>query len=303
MNKPVTSHEVPRAVPFCPPELSIDDPVGIGLRSPHYQEIIDQPPRLGWFEVHPENYFGGGMHRHYLKKIRQDFPISMHGVGLSLGSDQPVDEEHLRQFKELIDMFEPFVISDHVSWSASGNAHLNDLLPLPYTQETLNRLCENIDRTQSYFGRKILVENPSTYLAFNDNEMPEHELLNALCEKTGCGLLLDINNIYVQSHNHGIDPIEYIDNINPESVGEMHLAGHIVKNAGEHTILVDSHNQLVRNEVWDLYEYAVKRIGSIPTLIEWDQDFPPLEILVEEAGRARSIIERVTAGKQSHEAG
>lgn len=303
MSKLDTSHEVLRAVPFCPPDLSIDDPVGIGLRSPHYQEIIDAPPQLGWLEVHPENYFGGGMHRHYLKQIRQDFPISMHGVGLSLGSDQSVNEDHLRQFKELIDIYEPFVISDHVSWSASGNAHLNDLLPLPYTRETLNRLCENIDRTQSYFGRKILVENPSTYLAFNDNEMPEYELLNALCEKTGCGLLLDINNIYVQSHNHGIDAIEYIDNIKHDNVGEMHLAGHIVRNTGEHTILVDSHNQLVRHEVWDLYEYAIKRIGSIPTLIEWDQDFPPLETLVEEAGRARSIIERVTDGKQSNEAG
>ncbi len=292
MSKLDASHDVPRAVSFDPPDLLLNDPVGIGLRSPHYQEIIDNPPNLGWLEIHPENYFGGGLHRHYLRQIRQDFPVSMHGVGLSLGSDQGVDTDHLRQFKELIDIFDPFIVSDHVSWSASGNAHLNDLLPLPYNNETLNRLCENIDSTQTYFGRKILVENPSTYLSFRGNEMTEYEFLNLICDRTGCGVLLDVNNIYVQSHNHGIDPIEYIDNINANNVGEMHLAGHIERPVGDNKILIDSHNQLVRNEVWDLYSYAIGKIGSVPTLIEWDQDFPPLDVLIEEASRARSIIER-----------
>ncbi len=278
-----------------PPDLPIIDPVGVGFRSPHYQEIMDNPPNLGWFEVHPENYFGGGINRHQLTKIRQNFPISMHSVGLSLGSDQAVDTNHLRQIKDLIDIYEPFIISDHVSWSASGNAHLNDLLPLPYNSETLQRLCNNIDQCQEYFGRKMLVENPSTYLAFNDNEMKEYELLNELVARTGCGILLDINNIYVQSHNHGIDALEYIDNVKHEHIGEIHLAGHIerkiTQDDGEHIILVDTHNQLVKAEVWDLYDYAVKKMGSIPTLIEWDQDFPPLKTLVSEAALARNIIE------------
>ena len=286
-----------------PPDLSLSNPVGIGLRAPHYQEIIDSPPALGWFEIHPENYFGGGIHRHNLSQIRENFPLSMHAVGLSLGSDQPVDEEHLRQFKELIDIYDPFIVSDHVSWSASGNAHLNDLLPLPYTKETLERLCTNINQTQDYFGRTILVENPSSYVAYNNNDMSEYELLNELSKRTGCGLLLDINNIYVQSHNHGLDPIEYIDSINPEYVGEMHLAGHIERAVGENTILVDSHNQRVREEVWKLYEYAVGKIGIVPTLIEWDQDFPSLDILIDEANAAFNIIKRVCPKEVQHATG
>ncbi len=294
MEKPDSSyHKIKQAFLSSSPDLLASNPVGIGLRSPHYQEIIDSPPSVGWLEVHPENYFGGGAHRHFLKQIRQDFALSMHAVGLSLGSDQAVDVEHLRQFKELIDIFEPFVVSDHVSWSASGNAHLNDLLPLPYTQETLNRLCENIDQTQTYFGRSILVENPSSYIAFQGDEMREYELLNALCARTGCGLLLDVNNIFVQSRNHGFDAVDYIDHINPDFVGEMHLAGHIEQQAGDGVILVDTHNKRVRDEVWDLYAHAVGRFGRIPTLIEWDQDFPPLETLVDEAALARGVIDRV----------
>ncbi len=273
-----------------PPESSCTDPVGIGLRAPHYQEIIDSKPALGWLEVHPENYFGGGVHRHFLSRIREDYPVSMHAVGLSLGSDQPLEVEHLRQFKELIDIYDPFLISDHVSWSASGNAHMNDLLPLPYTNETLARLCQNIDQAQTYFRRRILVENPSTYIAFKGNEMPECEFMNMICSETGCGMLLDINNIFVQSHNHNLDPIEYINNIDGKFVGEMHLGGHIEKSAGASTILVDSHNQCVRDEVWALYEHAVSRFGAIPTLIEWDQDFPELGVLLKEASKARNII-------------
>ena len=300
MTEPASHHKMAQACYSSPPDFPSVDPVGIGLRSPHYQEIIDKLPQIGWLEIHPENYFGGGVHRHFLSQIRQNYPLSMHAVGLSLGSDQPVNTEHLQQFKELIDLFDPFIISDHASWSTSGNAHLNDLLPLPYTQETLNRLSENVDQAQNYFGRSMLIENPSTYIAFTDNEMSEYEFLNALCVKTGCGLLLDINNIFVQSHNHGIDPVDYIDHINPASVGEIHLAGHIEKEAGDHTILVDTHNQRVRNEVWDLYAYALKRFGQVPTLIEWDQDFPPLRTLLDEAARARHIIDNALSGEKTH---
>ena len=302
MSKPVSTPHMLQAYSSNPPDLSLIDPVGIGLRAPHYEDIIDTKPKIGWVEVHPENYFCGGLHRHFLDQIAKTYPISLHAVGLSLGSDQPVDENHLKQFKELIDRYNPFNVSDHVAWSASGNAHLNDLLPLPYTQETLTRLKKNVSQTQDYFGRPILVENPSTYIAFKDNEMPEYAFMNMLCEQSECFMLLDINNIYVQSHNHGLDPYEYIDNIEPKFVREMHLAGHIEKDVGERSILVDTHNKTVCDDVWKLYEHAVKRLGSVPTLIEWDQDFPPLQTLLDEAATARSIIESNAAESATHAA-
>lgn len=278
------------------------DPVGIGLRAPYYQDVLETDLNIGWLEVHPENYFGGGAHRHFLREARKKYPISLHGVGLSLGSDQPVSRDHLQKFKELIDIFQPFNISDHASWSASGNAHLNDLLPLPYTQETLDALCRNIDRTMEYFGRTILVENPSSYVAFADNEMTEFEFMNRAAEKTGCGLLLDINNIFVQAHNHGYDAWGYIGAIEGKYVGEMHLAGHIEHTIGEQSILIDTHNQPVRRQVWDLYEFAVQRFGAVPTLIEWDQDFPSFETLVAEADKARAVIVRVCDKEIRHAA-
>ncbi|MGH1402632.1 MAG: MNIO family bufferin maturase [Alphaproteobacteria bacterium] len=273
------------------PDLIPHNPVGIGLRSNHYEEIIEDKPRdIGWLEIHPENYFGGGLNRYFLDKIRTHYALSLHGVGLSLGADQPVSSPHLKAFKELIDRYEPFNISDHIAWSASGNAHLNDLLPLPYTQETLKRLCENIDQTQSYFKRNILVENPSTYIAFKGNEMDEHDFMNEVCKASECGILLDVNNIYVQSHNHGLDPYTYIDAINPDFVGEIHLAGHIEKAIGSESLLIDTHNQLVCDGVWELYHYTIEKMGQKPTLIEWDQDVPALQVLLDEANQAQSII-------------
>ncbi len=265
---------------------------GIGLRTPHYEDLREQRPDIGWIEVHPENYFGGGTHRRYLGKARELYPLSLHGVGLSLGSDQPVDDGHIKKFKELIDIFEPFQVSDHVSWSASGNAHLNDLLPLPYTQETLNRLCNNIDHVQTAFGREILVENPSTYLSFTIDEMTEYEFMNEIARHTGCHVLLDVNNIYVQAVNHGFDPYEYIDKINPTPVREIHLAGHTEREFEDGTILVDTHNRPVRDEVWALYDHTIARIGAIPTLIEWDGDIPPLQEIVTHADKAQAVIDR-----------
>ena len=270
---------------------ALSDPIGIGLRGPHYRDIDEQKPDIGWLEVHPENYFGGGIHRHYLEKLRKNYEISFHSVGISLGSAHGLDENHLQRIKELIDVFEPFQVSDHASWSASGNAHLNDLLPLPYNQETLQTLCENINKTQDFFGRRMFVENPSTYMAFDENEMEEYELMNSLAEKTGCGILLDCNNIFVQSHNHGFDPFHYISNINPEFVGEMHLAGHSERDLGEETILIDTHSKPVKKDVWDLYAHAIQHLGEIPTLIEWDMDIPPLQTLLDEADKARNILQ------------
>jgi len=286
-----------------PPDIPpLNRPVGIGLRSKHYAEILEtKPDTIGWLEVHPENYFCGGVHKHYLDQITQHYPLSLHAVGLSLGADQAVDEQHLESFKTLIDRYNPFNISDHVAWSASGNAHLNDLLPLPYTRATLARLSDNIKQTQDYFGRAILVENPSTYIAFKDNEMSEQDFMNALCDQAQCFMLLDSNNIYVQSHNHGLDPYAYINTINPKFVREMHLAGHIEKPVGAETILVDTHNQMVCDAVWELYEHAVRTIGVVPTLIEWDQDVPELQVLLDEAAAAQAIIDKVTKANHAAE--
>ena len=276
---------------------------GIGLRAPHYQDILDKKPDIGWIEVHPENYFGGGVHRHFLGKAREIYPLSLHAVGLSLGSDQPVSEEHLRRFKELIDIFEPFQVSDHASWSASGNAHLNDLLPLPYTAETVQRLCDNIDHVQEYFGRTILLENPSSYVSFTIDEMSEYEFMNEIAARTGCHLLLDVNNIHVQAVNHGFDAFHYLDHIKPEYVREMHLAGYTERQFDDGVILVDTHNRPVQDEVWTLYEHAVQRFGPVPTLIEWDGDIPDLSVIVEESNKAQNVINRQErAGVECHAA-
>lgn len=286
---------MPKRANSIPPEnmpyLPENNPAGIGLRHPYYRNVIEEKPDIGWLEVHPENYFGGGAHRHYLSKARELYPISFHAVGLSLGSTESVSRDHLRQIKELIEIYEPFQVSDHASWSMSGNAHLNDLLPLPYTEETLGALCRNIDEAQEFLGRRILVENPSTYLAFKDSTMPEWVFMNETAKRTGCGILLDVNNIYVQSRNHGFDAFEYLRGIKSDPVGEIHLAGHTEKTTESGDIvLIDTHNSLVRPEVWELYRFAIQRLGSIPTLIEWDQDFPPLQILLAEAARAAAII-------------
>ena len=279
-----------------PPASIPAEPVGIGLRYPHYQEVLETDLNLGWLEVHPENYFGGGAHRHFLSEARKSYDLSLHAVGLSLGSDQAVDENHLAQFKELIDIYQPFNVSDHASWSASGNAHLNDLLPLPYTQESLDRLARNVERAMEVLGRRMLIENPSSYVAFAGNEMHEDVFMNRLADMTGCGILLDVNNIYVQAHNHGYDAWSYIETIDKRHVGEIHLAGHIEQSAGDGVILIDTHSRPVKGDVWDLYAHAVKHVGVVPTLIEWDTDIPDLAIFVAEADKARAIIADIGNG-------
>lgn len=279
-----TNHKYSSVAPSCA--------AGIGLRTAHYRDILEQKPDIGWIEVHPENYFGGGAHRHYLNKARELYPLSLHAVGLSLGAPDAVSEEHLKQFKELIDIYEPFQISDHASWTSSGNAHLNDLLPLPYTKESLQNICRNIDQTQNFFGQKILVENPSSYMRYAINEMDEPAFMNELAKRTGCGILLDINNIYVQANNHNFDAKNYIDQISPDYVGEMHLAGHIEHDVAGQTLFIDTHNQPVKEDVWNLYSYAAQKFANTPSLIEWDSDLPALSVLVEHADKAQSIIDR-----------
>jgi uncharacterized protein (UPF0276 family) len=288
-----------------PPTDVIENVMGVGLRHPHYREISNQPPsQISWLEVHPENYFGGGINVKFLEKIREDFPISFHGVGLSLGSAQCVDTHHLSQLKILIDQIQPFQFSDHASWSMSGNAHLNDLMPLAYTESNLQNICRNIDHVQGVLGRQILIENPSTYMSFQTDEMSEWDFLNEAVKRSGCHLLLDINNIQVQAHNHGFKPEDYIDGINFKAVREIHLAGYTEKNIEGRAVYLDTHGECVHDNVWSLFEYTMQRHKPIKTLIEWDNEIPALDLLLGEAAKAQAIITKIhRADKSRDEAG
>lgn len=267
---------------------------GIGLRHAHAEAVLERAPRLAFLEVHPENYLGGGKPRKQLMKLRQHYPISFHSVGLSLGSHQQPNVAYLHELKALVDEFEPFLFSDHAAWSRSGNAHMNDLLPLPYTEETLDTICRNIDIAQGILKRRLLIENPSTYVMFADAEMGETTFLNRIVGRTGCGLLLDINNIYVQSHNHGFDPMTYIYAIEEDAVEQFHLSGHSERKFEEGTLLIDTHDTPVADEVWNLFEHAVQRFGARSTLMEWDAQLPALDTLLAEARKADTIIGKHT---------
>lgn len=264
---------------------------GIGLRFAHYDAIRAQRPDVGFLEVHTENFFGGGYHLDMLSDLAADYPISLHCIGLSLGSCEPVDGAHLAQVKSLAERFRPVLISDHASWSRSGNAHLPDLLPLPYTQETLQALSDNVQRVQDALGRAILVENPSTYLRYAESAMDEAVFLRRLCERSGCGLLLDVNNIVVQAHNNGLDALAYLDALAGCEIGEIHLAGHIeqVFDSGA-SLLIDTHSRPVPDAVWALYDAALARFGPVATLIEWDKDIPVPEVLLAEADKANQRL-------------
>jgi uncharacterized protein len=264
---------------------------GIGLRSNHVLEILETRPVLGWVEVHSENYFGRGIPRHYLERIREHYPVSLHGVGLSVGSTDAFNHEHLAALRELIVDIDPLFVSEHLSWSSVGGHYLNDLLPLPYTQEALAHLAARVGEIQERLGRQILIENISSYLQFDESAMPEWEFLAELTNRSGCAVLLDVNNIYVSAINHGFDAYRYLQAIPVHTVREMHLAGFTRKSFDGGEILIDTHNRRVAPEVWRLYEAAVARFGAVPTLIEWDSDLPPLAVLLDEARRAQTIME------------
>ncbi|TAM44535.1 MAG: DUF692 domain-containing protein [Gammaproteobacteria bacterium] len=267
---------------------------GIGLRAPHYRDVTETPPDVGWLEVHSENYFGdGGAPLHYLERARVHYPVSLHGVGLSLGSADPLNREHLRKLQQLIARIEPGLVSDHLSWSSIDGRYLNDLLPLPYTEEALDHIVARIVETQEFLGRRILVENPSSYLRYRHSTIPEWEFLTAAAERADCDILLDVNNVYVSACNHGFDPRVYLRAIPADRVQEIHLAGHTVKHHEDGDILIDTHNTRVCDVVWELYRETVARLGLRPTLIEWDSDLPALAVLVEEAAMADRILERV----------
>ena len=266
---------------------------GIGLRGPFHGEFIDRRPPISWLEAHSENYFADdGIARGALERIRPNYPISLHGVGLSIGSTDPLAKVHLARLRALVDCVEPALVSEHLSWGAVNGRHLNDLLPLPYTEEALDHMVRRVQEVQDSLKRPILIENVSSYLEFVDSAIPEHEFLVAVSRRSGCGLLLDINNIHVNAVNHGFDPVAFLDAIPPERVAEMHLAGHTARRCGEREILIDTHNTPVCGPVWDLFRLAVERIGRRPTLIEWDSDFPPLERLLREAETAQSILDK-----------
>jgi uncharacterized protein len=270
---------------------------GIGLRFQHHQAVLDTRPDVSWMEVHTENYMGGGSPIHCLEAIRCDIPISLHGVGLSLGSAEGLDQAHLDRIWQVAERIEPNLMSEHIAWSVSGGTYLADLLPLPMTEEALAVVCRHVDQVQSTLKRRILVENPSTYMQFRHSTIPEWEFMAAVAARTGCGILCDVNNIYVSAKNHGWDPLAYLTALPPGAIGEIHLAGHSVRRLADgNTLRIDDHASRVIDEVWSLYEEALRRFGPVPTLIEWDNNIPPLDVLLEEARRADALINAANSG-------
>lgn len=264
---------------------------GIGLRFPHHQAFAATRPALGWVEVHSENFMGGGTPLRYLETVRRDYPLSLHGVGLSLGSADGLDPAHLERLARLVAQLEPALVSEHLSWSVVGHTYLADLLPLPLTEEALAIVCRHVDATQERLGRQILLENPSTYLQFRHSTIPEWEFLASVAARTGCRLLCDVNNIYVSTQNHGWDAAAYLNALPVAAIGEIHLAGHaVVTLDGGATLRIDDHGARVAPAVWALYEEALARFGPLPTLVEWDTNLPELEVLLDEAAHAERLL-------------
>ncbi|MBZ9734370.1 DUF692 domain-containing protein [Mesorhizobium sp. CA18] len=263
--------------------LAIPASAGIGLRSPHIAEMLTRRPSAGWLEVHAENYMGDGAGVQALERLRQTYPLSVHGVGLSLGSAQGLDRDHLERLRKVCERFEPDLVSEHLAWSVADGAYLNDLLPLRYDEEALAIVARNVETVQDTLKRRVLIENLSAYLAFADSSMSEAEFLAALVARTGCGLLLDVNNVQVSAHNLQYDAKAFINALPEEAIGEIHLAGHATNQVGTDTVLIDDHGSRVPPVVWALYQHAVDRLGPRPTLIEWDTDVPVLDVLLGEA--------------------
>ena len=266
---------------------------GIGLRFPHHQAVIARRPRVAWFEVHSENYLGGGAPLRDLETIRRDYPLSLHGVGLSLGSIDGLDAVHLDRVAALAARIEPGLVSEHLTWSISDGDYVGDLLPLPLTEEALDVVCDNVDRFQNALRRRILVENPSSYLRYRHSTIAESEFLVAVVRRTGCGILCDISNIFVSAANHGWDAHSYLAALPPAAIEEFHLAGSSVRPLGDGaTLRIDDHGSPVDPAVWAMFGEAVQRFGALPTLIEWDSNIPPLETLIDEADHAGAVLRK-----------
>ncbi|OIQ98136.1 hypothetical protein GALL_199000 [mine drainage metagenome] len=264
----------------------LPDTAGIGLRAPHYREVLDTLPKLGWVEVHNENFFGGGAPLHTLLRVREHYPVSLHGVGMGLASTTPLDKEHLSAVARLCADVQPAAVSEHLCWNAAEGMVINDLLPFPYTREALAHVARRVDQVQERIGRQLLVENLSSYLSFSHSEMTEGEFLAELTRRTGCGILFDVENLYVNMRNLGVDTEAFIKAIPAAAVKEYHLAGYSMRDG----CLVDTHNHPIYPEVWELYESVLRQIGPRPTLIEWDSDIPALSVLMGEAAKAQQRL-------------
>jgi uncharacterized protein len=262
---------------------------GVGLRAQHVEQILAHRPEVGWLEVHPENYMVDSRALTKLERIREQYPLSLHGVGLSLGSARPLDYQHLTRLASLVKRLDPFLVSEHLSWSTTGDVHFNELLPLPYTDESLDVMTSHVQQVQDILSRRLLIENPANYLRFRHSTLTEAAFLTELVARTGCGLLCDINNLYVSAHNVGINPADYLLTIPGSAIGEVHLAGHARIMAAGDVVLIDDHGAPVSDDVWTLYAQTIRNFGYRPTLIEWDSNLPALEVLVGEASRARQV--------------
>jgi len=263
---------------------------GLGLRTPHYEQVLQEQPDVDWFEVLSENYMvAGGKPRYYLEAIGERYPLVMHGVSMSIGSTDPLNMEYLRSLKALANAVNPRWISDHICWTSIHGVNSHDLLPLPYTWETVRHVAERVKQVQDFLGRRLLLEHVSSYLSYRNSEMNEWEFLNAVCDEADCLILLDVNNIYVSARNHGFDPLEYLDVVNPRRVQQIHLAGH--SDYGDYVI--DTHDHDVPNAVWGLYRETLKRLGPVSSMIERDGNIPAFDALYDELGQARTIADEV----------
>jgi len=278
--------------PACDQESSLPPRAGVGLKPEHFRQIVETWPDLGFFEVHAENYMvGGGPFHHYLALIRERYPLSIHGVGLSIGGESPLDTSHLDKLAALIERYAPQSFSEHLAWASHGEVFLNDLLPVPYNAQTLQRVCDHVDQVQSHLKRQMLLENPATYVEFAASSMAETEFIGEVLRRTGCGLLLDVNNVYVSCTNHNLDPYATLRALPLSVVGEIHLAGFAHENdANGDALLIDSHGAAVAQAVWQLYEYALGRVGPVATLIERDNDIPTFDVLFAEAWQAEHLL-------------
>ena len=270
---------------------------GIGLRIGHAAELMTRCPPLGLVEVHAENYMGGGSRLAQLETVRRDYPVSLHGVGLSIGTAGPLDRGHLARLRKLVERIEPCLVSEHLSWSVTRGAYLNHLLPLPYTEEALHFVSAHVVEAQEALGRQILIENPSSYLRFRHSTLSEPEFLTELVGRSGCAFLCDVNNVHVSAHNLVFDAAAYLDALPSAAVREIHLAGHSVNDADGRTVLIDDHGSPTAPAVWALYERAVRRFGAVATIVEWDTDLPALDVLLGEARAADAVVARVEAGR------
>ena len=271
---------------------------GLGLRPEHYLEVLESRPAVDWFEIISENYLvDGGKPLHYLDRIREHYPMVMHGVSLSIGGSDPLDPDYLAGLKRLAARVEPEWVSDHLCWTGIDGRNLHDLLPLPYTEEAIAHVAGRVGRVQDYLGRQILLENVSSYLTYTDSRVSEWEFLSAVAERADCWILLDVNNVYVSAHNHGFDPLAYLDGVPSERVRQIHLAGH----SHNGPIIIDTHDHPVPDPVWELFIEAVARLGPVSTMIERDDDIPPLEVLLDELSHARSLAESAHGASRTRE--